>query len=166
MAAPEEVPQLDATASAHQRLEALLAANLSQSALQEVLNCIKEGGPYNPSTFNATQLLADVRRQYCGSAFEHHDISSEFQCAPGTCIVSVRKDPVGLIRRLFEACPEDDRRLFPSRVTDEYGQRIYNDFSTAERWNRVQVPPPLPPPPLLPLLRNAASQQLPGAAAL
>ena len=38
-----------------------------------------EGGPYTPSTFSAVELLADVRRQYCGSAFEHHDKGS---CVP------------------------------------------------------------------------------------
>lgn len=126
-------------ASAHAKFEALLAANLSVTVLQQCLDYLKEGGAYTPSTFSARELVLGIREQYCGSAFEHHDISAEFSVDPGTYFLSVRRDPVALVLRLFEQCPPEQRRLFPERVKDEHGQRVYNDFSTAERWNRVQV---------------------------
>lgn len=57
---------------------------------------------------------------------------------PQPIIVSVRKDPMLVVRQLIKQCPVGSFQKF-AKPAYKNGSRCYNEFWTAQKWERVQV---------------------------
>jgi hypothetical protein len=114
-----------------QLIERFLAIHLSGRQLQTLLNFFSPGHCWKPSSSSAKSILIAARDAKYGVGFQHIDISDEVGCPGEELVVSVRID-------LVQHC-NDTVTLKAEYLKDEYGQRLVNEFWTADRWLELQV---------------------------
>jgi hypothetical protein len=111
---------------------------IAESKISEFVGLFKgvDGG-FRP-TMSVETALQKLWEQQLGSGFEHINIQ---QHVPGTTrpiIVSVRREPLKDVRNLL-IHPDGDVKLHAQLCMDRFGQRVYNEMFTADKWLTQQV---------------------------
>lgn len=96
-----------------------------------------------PRTYDPRQFIDDVAARHMGPGFESIDIRPMLGLTPAQhpdpIQVSVRTDVIGVIQGLLSRCPNntEGRRWFamqPIPAETEEGERAFNEFWTADKW--------------------------------
>lgn len=86
---------------------------------------------------SAKSVYEKVKEYNMSADFEHIDISKKVNF-PDPLMLSVRKNPIGLVKRMFGS-KEGQAVLSPGVSFDLDGQRVFNEMWTADKWLNDQV---------------------------
>lgn len=92
---------------------------------------------YTPSTSTVKGLYNNLIMYNLKGEYDHVDIGPQLGLQEKV-MVSVRKDPMALVKALF-ANPQGRAALWPKLVMDHDGQRVYSEMWTAKKWMDDQV---------------------------
>lgn len=113
---------------------------ITANKLDELLDLVRDTGSWNPILGSAAEYVAAMQSEVTGAGFENRDLSKDFGRHEGDIVLSVHKDPLGVIRKLF-AHPKGGEGLVvrPEARVDKHGQRVYSTMSTSDKWLQDQV---------------------------
>lgn len=111
----------------------------AEAKFARVLETFKRypGESYTPSSTITGDVYENVKKSNMGIEFEHIDISKKVNCLD-PIMVSVRKDPIGVVKRMFGS-KEGRAVLSPGVKYDSEEQRVFNEMWTADKWLNDQV---------------------------
>jgi hypothetical protein len=113
----------------------------TDAQFQVVLDIIGKhpGKHLSPTSLVAKDELQHLRSGSLGSAFRVVDIADKLGCPHEDIKVYVRHSPLQSLVDLINECWKRDTVTWRAeQVFDQQGDRIYNEFSSSDRWLRTQ----------------------------